>query len=240
MVEHMSQDQYNNLAAWQTNFLYNETTEPGARDEFWEAVLTRALRNLSDNAGVYQEWLRIPKTQDKKEEETANTDDNDDNDDSDEDYYFRPKNGHISAHLMKILRKPLKAFFSHPVTIQCFNKIAQKEVLGEQLSELPFLFIINDADYLFETHYLHSFMWVLDQPVLRILDELYIPESDLSPGISTHRFFALMLGAHFQRVPSVPNPITMPSDRLGARPQPFSSPFLMKVDNETIPPVIKI
>ena len=57
MVDYMSRDEFKNLAAWQTKFLYPEAKTSGSRDQFWDAVLTRALKILSDKSELYKTWL---------------------------------------------------------------------------------------------------------------------------------------------------------------------------------------
>ena len=92
-------------------------------------------------------------------------------------------NSDIRIALVDLLRQPIKEFFSHPVTKTCLRRITNKH-------KLPFLFIIDEAAYLFQTTYNHSFMWVLDH-------EIYLGPSDSYglPEMPTDRFL-LMLGTH--------------------------------------------
>ena len=52
---------------------------------------------------------------------------------------------------------------------------------------MPFLFIIDEAAHLFQSNYMHSFMWVLDQPIMKILTKLQIGISTYRTMISTYR-----------------------------------------------------
>ena len=42
---------------------------------------------------------------------------------------------------------------------------------------VPFLFIVDEAAYLYQSNYMHSFMWVLDQPIMKILTKLQTEHS---------------------------------------------------------------
>jgi hypothetical protein len=208
MIDYMSQDAYKNLAAWQTSLLYsNENLAP--RQQFWEAVLTKALKLLSDNTKLYQKWLRINESDSP------------------------PTNAQIATALANLLREPIRAFFSHSVTKEHLRQIKHKsiDVKGStsriRNPQIPFLFIVDEAAFLYQTNYMHTFMWVLDQPVVHILTELYNPELD-STGLSempTDHFFVLMLGTHSQISHFAPNQI-FPSERYLGQPQLLPSPFL--------------
>ena len=68
----------------------------------------------------------------------------------------------------------MEEFFSHPVTQACLNESRAQFYgptgKGDPINEiLPFLLIIDEAAYLYQTNYMHSFMWVLDQPIMSIL-----------------------------------------------------------------------
>jgi hypothetical protein len=58
--------------------------------------------------------------------------------------------------------------------------------------QLPFVLVIDEAAYLYQTHYMHSFLWVLDQPVMKVLHNL----RETTPA--ANRFFVIMLGTHSQ------------------------------------------
>lgn len=215
MIEYMSNKVYNSLTAWQTNFLYTQATKSGPLDKFWDTVLKKALETLSNKAELYKTWLRLSPANKKQrvteEMEGAM---------NEEDFTSYPSNGEIKTELANLLREPIKAFFSHPVTKAFLRQISDK-------SKLPFLFIIDEAAFLFQTNYMHSFMWVLDQPVVHILTDVYQgdPDSYGLPQTPTDRFFILMLGTHSQISHFAPNEI-FPSERLAGKPQLLASPFL--------------
>ena len=215
MVEYMSQDQYKTLEAWQQSFLYTESKRSGQLDQFWNVVLTKTLKTLSNNAELYEHWLGNSSKRQKFSDEFGESDDDVDNEADLE----RPNNGQIRDALVGLLCEPVKAFFSHPVMKACLQQIAQK-------NKLPFLFIIDEAAYLFQTHYMRSFTWVFDQPLVYVLKELYEETkgtNELS-SMPTDRFFVLMLGTHTQTSHFAPDSL-FPSERLVDNPQPLPSPF---------------
>ena len=73
-------------------------------------------------------------------------------------------NANIKKELTDILKPAMTAFFDHPITKACLSETGKPD--------LPFLLIIDEAAYLYQTNYLHSFMWVLDEPVVSILRNL--------------------------------------------------------------------
>lgn len=210
----MSNPNYDNLEAWQQKFLYTKDKKIGNRDQFWNAVLKKALNMLSINTELYQDWLGISN---KRQGVTMSVKDHDTEMDN---LGPRPNNGVIKEILADLLRKPIKDFFAHPVTKTCLRRITDS---GQNL---PFLFIIDEAAYLYQTNYEHTFMWVLDQPVVQILNELYLdtPDSDGLAEMPTDHFFVLMLGTRSQISHFASN--SFPSDRLAGNPQFVSSPFL--------------
>ena len=213
----MSNPDYDDLGAWQQKFLYTTDKKKGTREQFWNTVLKKALNMLSDNAELYQDWLGLSN---KRQRVTKSVKDHDiEMDDSERP---RPNNGNIKKVLADLLRKPIKDFFSHPVTKTCLRRITNNR------QELPFLFIIDEAAYLSQTNYNHTFMWVLDQPVVQILNELYLdtPDSYGLAEMPTDRFFVLMLGTHSHAQTSHFAPNIFPSDRLAGNPQLSPSPFL--------------
>jgi hypothetical protein len=117
----------------------------------------------------------------------------------------------IKGKLLDILQPPITAFFSHPVTKACLSEPTQ--------IDLPFLLIIDEAAYFYRTNYMHSFMWVLDDPVVRILKGLgrQCPQSK--------QFFVLMLGTHSQISHFAPDYI-YPSEQVFLRRQSLPSVFL--------------
>ena len=214
MTDYMSRAAYNNLEAWQTEFLYAEVKTPGARDQFWDAVLTKTLKILDKNQDLYRQWLGVSNKRQKVIERLQRPRDDDNNS------HF-PTNDEICNALVDLLREPIRAFFSHPVTRACLRQIGSNEL------KLPFLLVIDEAAFLHQTNYMHSFMWVLDEPVVRVLLELSEtnPDSDGLPVMPTNRFFVLMLGTHSQISHFAPNQI-FPSERLAGKPQLLPSPFL--------------
>ena len=159
----MSND-YNDLAKWQQSFLYTTDKKTGNRDRFWNKVLQKALKMLSEHSDLYQDWLGFSNKRQKTAKESMSVRDHDTEMDNSA---RRVKNGDIKTALTDLLRKPIKEFFSHPVTKTCLRRITKNN------RKLPFLFIIDEAAYLFQTNYNHTFMWVLDQPVVQVLNELY-------------------------------------------------------------------
>jgi hypothetical protein len=55
VIDYVSRDAYKNLAA---SFLYSKENS-ARRERFWEAVLKKTLKILSDNTQLYRNWLRI-------------------------------------------------------------------------------------------------------------------------------------------------------------------------------------
>ena len=74
-------------------------------------------------------------------------------------------NREINRHFESILKEPIKKFFDHPVTNQCFD-----ESKGYFMDLLPsgrasateqvvlFLLIVDEAAHLYQSNYMHSFM----------------------------------------------------------------------------------
>lgn len=210
MIDYMSQDTYKDLKAWQTHFVFTKEKDMGSQNQnqFWRTVLEKALNMLYDKAELYEKWLR-------KKGGGGST------------------NYEIMIILKAMLWKPIKAFFTHPVTIKCLRQIKNNPIPHSKSNsridepKLPFLFIIDEAAFLYQMNYMHTFMWVLDQPVVHILKELFLQKYD-SHGISqqpTDRFFVLMLGTHSQISHFIPNQI-FPSQRWVNKPQLLASPFL--------------
>jgi hypothetical protein len=218
MVEYMSDPEcgLNNLAAWQTKFQYAEARKSGSRDHFWNAVLGKALKILDDKSELYRAWNRIERSG-STETKSAKIGQ----------YSLPPTNDTIKTELVGLLRKPMEAFFSHPVTKAGLRQIARKSIPGAEHPHLPFLFIIDEAAYLHQTNYMHCFMWVLDQPVVEILHALYtrpLDSNDISE-MPADRFFVLMLGTHSQISHFAPHE-QFPSERVLGNPQLLPSPFL--------------
>src|SRR5271167_900548 len=120
-------------------------------------------------------------------------------------------NATIKWALEDILEPHITAFFNHPVTNACLSETRKPD--------LPFLLIIDEAAYLYQTNYMHSFMWVLDEPVVSILTKL----GGKHP--LTKKFFVLMLGTHSQISHFAPDYI-YPSKQVFSRKQSLPSVFL--------------
>jgi hypothetical protein len=125
--------------------------------------------------------------------------------------YSTRTNAIIKVMLMNILRPAMTAFFKHPITGACLSEMRKPD--------LPFLLIIDEAAYLYQTNYMHSFMWVLDEPVVAILTTLG------NRCRQANKFFVLMLGTHSQISRFAPDYI-YPSERVFTGKQSLPSPFL--------------
>ena len=128
----------------------------------------------------------------------------------------------INLALQTILRGPVKEFFNHPITLECLAESRRrfcgptgKSAATDEV--MPFLFIIDEAAYLYQTNYMHSFMWVLDQPIMSILTETQSPAAS--------EFFVLMLGTHSQISHFAPH-YTFPSERYFTGEQYIAAVFL--------------
>ena len=120
-------------------------------------------------------------------------------------------NAVIKEKLKEILQPEMTAFFNHPITKACLSEMRK--------ADLPFLLIVDEAAYLYQTNYMHSFMWVLDEPLVEILTEMNVecPEAN--------KFFMLMLGTHSQISHFAPDYI-YPSERYFTEKQSLPSVFL--------------
>ena len=105
LVDYMSRDEYNSLAACQSSFLYSEARKSGRLDQFWDAVLTKALEILSDNKEIYTDWVGIDRSSKRQKGESTMSTRDADNYES-----VRPTNGDISMHIKNLLRGPIQAF----------------------------------------------------------------------------------------------------------------------------------
>ena len=120
-------------------------------------------------------------------------------------------NTDIKEKLMKILEPAMIAFFNHPSTKMCLSEMRR--------SDLPFLLIIDEAAYLYQTNYMHSFTWVLDEPVVANLTKMRLAYPQVN------QFFVLMLGTRPQISHFAPD-YTYPSERYFTETQSIPSPFL--------------
>ena len=125
--------------------------------------------------------------------------------------YGSRTNAKIKNVLMGVLKPSMAAFFDHPVTEACLSQTRK--------ADLPFLLIIDEAAYLYQTNYMHSFTWVLDEPVVGALKAL----GNDCPQV--HKFFVLMLGTHAQISHFAPH-YQYPSERHFSGKQSLPSLFL--------------
>jgi len=176
------------------------------REKFWNAVITAALHQMRPNSDIrrtMESWLN----QDEP----------------------KMKNRQINQYLESILKEPIQKFFNHPVTNQCLQE-SQKRFRGltgrssptEQV--LPFLLIVDEAAHLYEENYMHSFMWVLDQPIVNILSAMHEPSTSTTINAASN-FFVLMLGTHSQISHFAPHYV-YPSERIFLGSQYIPSVFL--------------
>lgn len=75
--------------------------------------------------------------------------------------YANRTNAHIKAILMRIIEPSVTIFLNHNTTKACLSEMRK--------TGLKFLLIIDEAAYLYQTNYMHSFMWVLDEQVVSVL-----------------------------------------------------------------------
>ena len=204
MVKYMNRGNCDSVEKWRTNYLHSgEPSAEANRRAFWHDVITAALYELrpnSVNGQLMESWLKQ-------------------NDP-------RITNREINRHLQSILIEPIKQFFDHPVTNQCLNESKRlfhgpsgRASATEEV--VPFLLIVDEAAHLYQSNYMHSFMWVLDQPIMKILSRM---QTD-TPNTSASNFFVLMLGTHSQISHFAPHYI-YPSERYFTGKQYITSVFL--------------
>lgn len=170
MVIYMKSDNFDKIEHWRNNLLHSvdEVSANNNRSQFWYEVVKNALTKLRDNdCELSREWILYGQKQ-KIPELT---------------------NAQINTALKKILRPSMSNFFNSPVVTDSLRQCTVK--FNDHEWDLPFLFIIDEAAYLYRTNYMHSFMWVLDQPVVQILYQ------DID-NPAAKRFFVLMLDTHSQ------------------------------------------
>ena len=170
MATQMAPGRFDKLEHWRANFLHTEDVEftNKNRDQFWFEVVKNALSILRENnCKQLKQWILYGGGQ-KGPTLT---------------------NRQISAALKKVLRPSMRKFFESPIVAESLRHCSL-EFQGRKW-DLPFLFIVDEAAYLYQTNYMHSFMWVLDQPVVQLLyQEIASP--------AAKRFFVLLLGTHSQ------------------------------------------
>ena len=204
MVEYMDRGICNSAEKWRTNYLHSgEPTVEANRRQFWHDVITAALYELrpnSHNRQMIESWLN------QNEPKITNKE--------------------INRHLESILMKPIHKFFNHPITNECLRE-SQRPFHGPSgraspiQQVVPFLLIVDEAAHLYQSNYMHSFMWVLDQPIMRILSKM---QTD-TPTINASNFFVLMLGTHSQISHFAPHYV-YPSERYFTGEQYIASVFL--------------
>src|SRR5436190_13595876 len=148
MLARMKSGELDNLEHWRNNFLHAEdgVSANKNRDQFWFEVVKNALVKLRENdCEQLKEWILYGQTQ---KDPTLT-------------------NAQINTALKKILRPSMVRFFNSRVVTESLRH-STFEFNGREW-DLPFLFIVDEAAYLYQTNYMHSFMWVLDQPVVQLL-----------------------------------------------------------------------
>ncbi len=207
MVDYMNQGICNSVEKWCKNYLHSGIHSMELNHKkFWHDVVMAALHELHPNSKNHQlmeSWL-----------------------------YQDPEptiaNDIINQDLQKILKEPIEQFINHPVTTKClaqsttlFQGPSGRAKATEQI--VPFLFIMDEAAYLYQPNYMHSFMWVLDQPIMKILTKLQTNSSIENTNVSN--FFVLMLGTHSQISHFAPHH-TYPSEQYFTGEQHIPSVFL--------------
>jgi hypothetical protein len=207
MIKYMDSEIGNKVEKWRQNYLHTgDIDNDSNRQEFWKNVVEAALRELrpgTKSRDVMERWLTqepSPLTSNRK----------------------------IGAYLTLILEKPITRFFRHRVTKQCldmskasFKGSSGRDAIVQQV--VPFLFIVDEAAHLHQSNYIHSFMWVLDQPITEILSKIQVPSG--GPHASSSDFFVLILGTHSEISHFAPHYI-YPSERFFLGKQYIPSVFL--------------
>jgi hypothetical protein len=189
MADYMNRGICDRVWRWRNEFLHSGVpTHENNRRVFWKDVITVARHELRPNSEIGQ-LMEIWLKQDPKQPKITNEE--------------------INQALRTILEGPVTDFIKNPITKKCLNDSIREfcGVSGRARATnavVPFLFIVDEAAYLYETHYMHSFMWVLDQPIMSILASLGNREAS--------NFFVLMLGTHSQISHFAPHN-TYPSER---------------------------
>ena len=181
------------LEHWRNNFLHaaNERSATTDRNQFWFEVVKEALAKLRENdCDQLKRWLLY------EQSEPIPT----------------LTNGEINTALKNILKPSMTKFFASSVVTEWLDQCTF--TFNRRQWDLPFLFIIDEAAYFYQTNYMHSFMWVLDQPVVQLLQEI--------KGSASRRFFVLMLGTHSQISHFAPHH-NFPSERRQHIPTVFSA-----------------
>lgn len=196
MSEYLQGNKYVDIQRWREDFLHSDECRANRRN-FWYKVVSKALDILRrDNCQLLKLWVMR-----STETPTIN-------------------NREIKLKLMGILEEPMREFFQNPALQSCLAECTKPLNGSSNMWDLPFLLIIDEAAYLYQSHYMHSFMWVLDSPVVELLT--YFSSMGL-PAVS--RFFVLMLGTHSQISHFAPHH-NFPSERYFERKQHIPTVFL--------------
>jgi hypothetical protein len=123
-----------------------------------------------------------------------------------------PNNDEISATLRRIMSPSVHQFVSSRFSYR----------LQTSGPRYPFVFMIDEAAYLYSTDYMRAFMWVLDQVLVPILDDVRTSHGLNDPS---DQIFILMLGSHSQITHFAPVE-HYPSERYFAGEQILPSIFL--------------
>jgi hypothetical protein len=123
-----------------------------------------------------------------------------------------PTNRDIAHVLERILSSPIRRFLSS----------GWSRKLQADRASLPFCLIVDEAAYLYTSHYMRAWMWVLDQVVVSILDDVRTESQSNKPA---DQIFFLMLGTHSQITHFAPDE-HYPSERLFAGSQMLPPVFL--------------
>jgi len=168
MVNYMDND-CDNIHHWRTNFLHSIKQKRHNRYKFWTAVVKAALDKLRREESTLDQW----------------------HNDVDADGSPKMTNSEIKSVLTDLLSPSVRSFFSHRVVTECLQQCAVPFINGGSYSlrPLPFLLIIDEAAFLFQANYMHSFSWVLDEPLIDVLCSKAVP-------VNSERFFVLMLDTH--------------------------------------------
>jgi hypothetical protein len=182
MVTWVQSGKFDRLEHWRNNFLHAKNASATKnRDLFWFEVTKNALAKVRENdCDRLKRWLLY---QQNKSIPTLT-------------------NGEINIALKEILQPSMTKFFTSSIVAKWLDRCTFE--FNNRQWDLPFMFIIDEAAYFYQTNYMHSFMWVLDQPVVQLLQEIKNPV--------TRRFFVLMLGTHSQISHFAPH-YNFPSER---------------------------
>jgi hypothetical protein len=212
MVQYMDSD-CDNIEYWRTKFLRSVVQTREYRKTFWRAVIQAALTKLRDKSQLLEQWHK------DVHEDTQSP---------------KMTNVQIKSVLKDLLKPSMRAFFHHHVVTDGLQKCAVNFATARNPSArrpLPFLLIVDEAAYLYSANYMHSFSWVLDEPLNDLLcDKDVVPKGE--------RFFVLMLGTHSQISHFTPDQY-FPSERYFEYIQTVPSVFLSLPWDSRVEPLSK-